>query len=200
MIRNIERRWFEVWGTETAQNRFLKGLLALLIALLMVEAIAILALGVRKPTLIAISPSETNILKLSPPTKEILESEAVRTCREYVAKHYNWDYQQIDASQKDAATLVAPDFAKAFAKANAEQIRMAKEKRVSQKFYLDQVIPDFRTKVVRVTGNRILIIDGLRATNPMTLEVSYDEGPRTESNPAGIYVTADKLITDSDGK
>ena len=31
MMKNIQRTWFEVWGQETAQNAFLKGLLALLL-------------------------------------------------------------------------------------------------------------------------------------------------------------------------
>ncbi len=51
MIRKIERHWFEVWGTETAQNQFLKGLLALLLALLVTETLVILILGLRKPSI-----------------------------------------------------------------------------------------------------------------------------------------------------
>ena len=53
---------------------------------------------------------------------------------------------------------------------------------------------------MKVTGDRILLVEGLRATNPMTLEVSYDDGPRTETNPSGIYVTAEKLISDPERK
>jgi hypothetical protein len=40
MIRNVQRTWFEVWGNETAQNRILKGLLTLLVALLAIETVA----------------------------------------------------------------------------------------------------------------------------------------------------------------
>jgi hypothetical protein len=200
MIRKIERHWFEVWGTETAQNRFLKGLLALLIALLVLQTITIVILGLRKPSLIAVTPTQTGILKVEPPPQELLESEVNRVTREYIAKHYNWDWQRIEQTQKEAIKYVAPEFERAFSKANAEQVKVAKEKKLSQKYYVSDLTTDLQGKVVRVTGDRILLVEGLRATNPMILEVFYDNGPRTGTNPSGIYVTADKLITNPDGK
>ena len=147
MIRKIERHWFEVWGTETAQNQFLKGLLVLLLALLVTETVVILILGLRKPSIIAITSTQTGLLKVAPPSKELLESEVLRITKEYISKHHNWDWQQIEQTQKEAARLVAPGFEKAFLKANSEQVKIAKEKKLSQKFYVsDAELRTFRTK------------------------------------------------------
>ena len=47
----------------------------------------------------------------------------------------------------------------------------------------------------QLSGDRILVVDGLRATNPMALEIGFRLNSRTTSNPEGIYVTSEKLIT-----
>lgn len=198
MLRKIERQWFEVWGNEIAQNQFLKGLLAFLIALLVVESVALLILGLRSPKVIAVTPSQSAYLKVEPPSEELFASEVVRVVKDYIQKHHNWDYQQIEKTQSEALKLVGSGFQKAFLKANAEQIRIAKEKKLSQRFYVaGDLVPDFKSKTVKVSGDRIIVVEGLRATNPLKLEISYESGARTETNPSGIYVTAEKLISEN---
>ncbi len=201
MIRKIERKWFEVWGNEIAQNEFLKGLLAFLIALTAVQSVAILILGLRGPKVVAVTPTQSVYLKVEPPSDELFSSEVVRVVKDYIQKHHNWDYQQIEKTQNEAAKLVGNDFQKAFLKANSEQIRIAKEKKLTQRFYLaSEPIADFKSKTVKISGDRIIVVEGLRAANPIKLEISYEAGPRTETNPSGIYITAEKLLSDTDQK
>ena len=201
MIRKIERKWFEVWGNEVAQNEFLKGVLAFLIALTVVQSIVILILGLRGPKVIAVTPTQSVYLKVEPPSEELFNSEVVRVVKDYIQKHHNWDYQKIEKTQSEAAKLVGSGFQKAFLKANAEQVRIAREKKLSQRFYLaSEPVADFKTKTVKVSGDRIIVVEGLRATNPLKLELSYEAGPHSETNPSGIYVTAEKLVTDTEQK
>lgn len=196
MIRSTKRTWFEVWGTETAQNRFLKGLVAFLIALCGIEALAVAALGLRGPVIFAVSEAESRKLEQKPPRKELLEIETRRVVSAYLRQHHNWEWSDIEAVFQATSWLVAPDFAPKFLQANAAQLKIAKEKKLSQRFHFDpsKIAIDAGTKTARVTGDRILIVEGLRATNPMTLEVGFDFGNRTEANPEGIYIVSEELI------
>jgi hypothetical protein len=197
MIRNVERTWFEVWGNETAQNQILKGLLLVTFALCAIQAIAITCLGLRKPVLIAISSAETRILAPTPPNQELLSAEIKRVISTYLTTHHNWDWSKIHASFEAAANYVGSDFRKKYFEANRDQERIAAEKRISQLFYISDLQLDLKSKTATVHGDRILVIESLRAANPMTFEVAFDYGPRSVQNPEGIYVTAEKLINQS---
>ena len=195
MIKNIQRTWFEVWGDEAAQNQILKGLTALLVALVAIQSIALVILSLRKPVLIAVSGSETKVLAAVPPNAEMLEQEARRIITAYIKARHTWEWNQIETHLKEAARFVDSDFEKSFRKATAEQVRLAKEKKVSQIFYPTNIALNLDAKTAKVTGDRILMVDGLRATNPMTVEVRFRLNQRTSANPEGVYVTAENLIT-----
>ncbi len=194
MIRNIQRTWFEVWGEEMAQNRILKGLLLLLIVLSAIQTMALVVLSLRMPMVVAVSSSDSRSLLEVPAGLEVIEREARRVVARYAQAHHEWDYSNINEKMREAAKLVHSDFEKQFSKANREQIKIAKEKKVAQKFYVSDLQIDMMSRTATLSGDRILIIEGLRATNPMSLEIAFDLGPRTEANPEGIYVTSEKLI------
>ena len=194
MIRNVKRAWFEVWGNEEAQNKILKGLLTLAVALISVQSISLLILSLRKPNLIAVTASETRILSVTPPNDELLAAEVSRVASSYIKARHNWEPNKIDASFAEAGRFIHKDFLKKFQQGTSEQLRLAKEKRVSQRFYPSELQVDPKKQTVTVSGDRILIIDGLRATNPMNLELTYDFGPRTVANQEGVYITAEKNL------
>jgi hypothetical protein len=76
---------------------------------------------------------------------------------------------------------------------------MAKEKKVSQRFYISESKFDLKAKAVTVSGDRILVVEGLRATSPLVIQVEYDFGPRTEENPEGVYIVGEKLVSAQEG-
>lgn len=195
MIKNIQRTWFEVWGDEAAQNQILKGLTAFLIVLVAIQSVALVILSLRKPVLIAVSGAETKVLAAVPPNTEILEQETRRIVAAYIKARHNWEWNQIEAHLKEAVRYVDADFEKAFKKATAEQIRLAKEKKISQVFYPTNITLNLDAKTAKVSGDRILMIDGLRATNPMTVEVTFRLNQRSAANPEGVYITAENLVT-----
>jgi hypothetical protein len=195
MIKNIQRTWFEVWGDEAAQNQILKGLTTLLVALVAIQSIALVILSLRKPVLIAVSGSETKVLAAVPPNAEILEQEARRIITAYIKARHTWEWNQIESHLKEAARYVDSDFERAVKRATAEQVRLAKEKKISQAFYPTSVALNLDAKTAKITGDRILMIDGLRATNPMTVEVSFRLNQRNSTNPEGVYVTSENLVT-----
>src|SRR3989338_2552632 len=103
MIRNIKRTWFEVWGTEEAQNRFLKALLVFFVVQNVALAVVVTMLAIRKPTVIAVSSTESRVLTVIPPKKELLEAEVRRAVTGYVTSHYNWEWTKIDDAFRTAA-------------------------------------------------------------------------------------------------
>ena len=194
MIRNIERTWFEVWGTETAQNKVLKGLLTLFIITSVIQAVCIVILALKPPVLIAATGAETRILVPSVAPEEVLLAEIRRSVTTYTKAHHSWDWQGIEGSFKEASRFVHADFQKAFARATAEQLKIAKEKRITQVFHISDLQIDTKAQTARVSGDRILVVDGLRATNHMTLDISYITSGRSIDNPEGLYITAERLV------
>jgi len=199
MIRNIKRTWFEVWGTEEAQNRFLKALLVFFVAQNLAFAAILAVLAVRKPPVVAVSATESRVLSIVPPRKELLETEIRRAVTGYITAHYNWEWPKIEDAFRTAARFVSPDFTKRFLAANQDQMRVAREKKVSQRFYLGEVTVDPKTKTARIFGERVLVVEGLRAANPLTVEVEFEYGARSEDNPEGIYIIGEKLVGANDG-
>lgn len=200
MIRNIKRTWFEVWGEETAQNQTLKALLLFVLALTAVESVSLVCLALRKPFIVAVSDTTTKALTVALPTSELLEREAKRVVSIYSKHRHQWEWNNIENRIKVAATYVHPDFEKGFAKANTEQIKIARDKHVSQRFYFDESTIQLNQGKATVSGDRVLILDGLRATNPMTLEIDYQLGNRTPTNPEGVYITSERLVSSQPGK
>lgn len=195
MIRNIERTWFEVWGEATAQNRLLKGLTAFLLVLMAVQSIALVVITFRKPVLIAVSAIESKVLAPQPPNQELLEQEVRRVIASYLRTRHNWEGDQIENQLNQAIRLVDSDFEKEFRKATSEQAKIAKDKKIGQRFYPSELALNLKTNTIRVTGDRILIVDGLRAASALTLEIGFRLGLRTASNPEGVFVTSEKLIS-----
>lgn len=198
MIRSIRRRYFEVWGSEEAQNVFLKGILCGLATLFAIQSVGMVILVTRKPTLIAVGANETRVFDPAPPGPELLAQELRRLVRQYVETHYNWDDSTIERSHAEAARYVSPSFVKSFMAANAEQVKLAKEKRIAERVYVSgEILVDPKALAARVPMDRIFSVNGIRATSPLTLDLTFEYGPRTEQNPEGIYITGEKAVSAS---
>lgn len=201
MIRNIKRRYFEIWGSEESQNVVLKWFVIGLLFLALFLTVALTILACRKPKLIALNNQATAVLKIVPPGEEILRAELERVVREYAVTHYTWDYTTIESAHEKAAHYVAPAFRSSFMKTNEEQIRFVKEKKVSQRVYLP-IPPTIETKklTARVRLDRVYQIEGLSGSAPFTLDLAFEYGPRTGANPEGIYITDEKLVQNVEAK
>jgi hypothetical protein len=201
MIRNIKRRYFEIWGSEESQNIILKGFVLGLSILVLLLAIALGVLACRKPELIAVGDQATTVLKVKEPGEAILHAELERVVREYVVMHYTWNSSTIEAAHEKASRYIAPAFRSSFMKTNAEQVRFVKEKKVSQRVYLSEPpVIDAKKLSARVRLDRVYQIEGLSGSAPFTLDLAFDYGPRTETNPEGVYITDEKLVQTVEAK
>ncbi|MBX3032934.1 MAG: hypothetical protein KF865_03350 [Bdellovibrionaceae bacterium] len=195
MIRKIQRRWFEVWADEEAQNRILKYLVLVLGAMLSVQLVVISVLALRGPVLIAISKEATQRLEPKEPDTEQLMRELIRAITNYLKTRHNWDWNSVEAQTKAASSYVASDFREKYLVATSEQIRVSKEKQVAQRLYPDEPKIDMKNKTAVVHAERILIVSGVRAAQSLDLEIGFSLGERTINNQEGIYITSEKLIS-----
>lgn len=195
MIRNVKRAWFEVWGDEQAQNVFLKGLAVFLGALILVESVALVVLSTRRPVLISLTPTKTAEFGLGTPSKELLTLELRRIAGEYVQLHYTWEWARAGESLAKASTYVHPDYRKKFLAANEAQVRVAREKKISQRFHVLSVSVDEKSEHATIEGDRVLMVEGLRAVTPFKIELDFELGSRSALNPEGFYVKSEVVTT-----
>ena len=196
-MNKLKQKYFEIWADEEAQNSILKWLLVFSFVVITAQTSVLCVLSLRKPVLIAIGEKDTQVLTFEKPKPDLLRSELSRTVQKYVEAHYNWDFNTIEFAHKDAAKYVADKFQKSFIGANQEQIKQARERKVIQHVYLSKPVEvDTEKLTARVTVDRIFSVEGLKATAPLTLEISFEYGPRTEMNPEGVYITGEKLVTE----
>lgn len=195
MIRKIQRRWFEVWADEEAQNRILKYMVLVLGVILSVQLVVISVLALRGPVLIAISKEVTQKLDVGEPDPEQLMREIIRAITNYLKTRHNWDWNSVEAKTKAASFYVASNYREKYLVATAEQIRVSKEKEIAQKFFPDEPKLNMKAKTAKVRADRILIVSGVRAAQALDLEIGFALGERTADNPEGIYITSERLVS-----
>ena len=195
MIRKIERTYFEVWGNAESQNLILKWLLLVFGAVIIVQSICLAVLGLQGPALVAVGEQNTQVLTIPAPTDAVLEREARRTLKAYIENHYSWTSKNVDERFTAASKYVAEKQLRAFQVANADQIRAAKEKKLSQRVYISALDLDMKARAARFTMDRILEVEGIRAVTPLVLDLKFEFGARTQENSEGIYVISEKNIT-----
>lgn len=193
MIRKIQRRWFEVWGDAEAQNGILKYLLLLFTVFCTAELIMICVLSYKKPLIISVTNDKTTTIEQNEPNSNALMREIIRAIKGYLKTRHNWDWTTIEAQTKSGAQYLAPDFREKYLIKSQEQIRLAREKQVSQKLFVDEPEIDLKNKKAMVRTERVLIVNGIRAAQELVFEISYSLGARTESNPEGVYIMSDDL-------
>lgn len=192
MIKKVQRAYFEVWGDEQAQNVILKGLLCGFSALFVIQTVVICVLASRHMPLVAVSEDASAIFAPARPTQQMLENEVARVVKKYVALHHNWDPESISKNFDLASQMVADGFQKQFLAANQGQLRLSREKKLAQRFYVAEFKLNSTTRTINIAGDRILLVEGLRAATPMNIEIQYEFQSRSEKNPEGVVVASER--------
>lgn len=200
MIQKTKQAWFEVWGNEVAQNQILKYFLLVFAFANSVLAVALISVSVKSAPIFAVSSVESGMLRSNPPPKEYLEAEARRIVTAYLQSRHTWEATNVEASISKASRFVDESFRKSFLLANEAQVRIAKEKKISQKFYVSRIDLNLEKGFASVLGDRILTIEGFRAANPLSFNLNFRLGTRTEQNPEGVYVTSEQRIDGKESK
>ncbi len=166
-------------------NQFLKMFAVGSLALSLVLSALVFVAFARKPIVIAITESAEILRQVDLPKPE---SEVRQAILAYVERRYNWTSQTVDQQLERAQLFIASANMQSFLQGTSNVKRFSKEKVVTQRAYASNVVVDLKRGVALVTGDRITEIQGMRAAGALNLELSFQSGPRTSSNPWGIYI------------
>lgn len=170
-------------------NQFLKvfsistlGILALTIALL-------LSMTNRAPIILTLSPAGEALDRTELPKPEDQVRAAINR---YLDKRYKWQPENVKQKMMEAQAFVLPASQKAFQGAIANVVRFSTEKLVSQRVFPDKIDVNLDKKTAFITGDRMTMIQNLKAAGNLRLELSFESGPRTRENPWGLYITKER--------
>lgn len=166
-------------------NQFLKMFAVGSLALSLVLSALVFVAFARKPIVIAMTESAEILRQVELPKPE---SEVRQAILAYVERRYNWTSQTVDQQLEKAQLFVAAANMQSFLQGTSNVKRFSKEKVVTQRAYASNVVVDLKRGVALITGDRITEIQGMRAAGALNLELSFQSGPRTASNPWGIYI------------
>lgn len=170
-------------------NQFLKVFSLASIGLCFFIVLFAVIVGSKEPLVFTLSPSALELERSKPPKPEDEISEAVRA---YIERRYKWDPSNVVKRLQDAEAFVFPNAMKAYQSAVVTIVRFSTEKQVSQKVYPEKMSVSLEKKTVSISGDRITAIQGIKAAGDLRLELSFESGPRTRSNPWGVYITKEK--------
>ena len=197
MLNKNRGQWFEAWGYESAQNQFLKFLLLIFFLIIFGLSICVGVLVTSGTKVIALTENQTLSLGETRPSPEQIQLEVKRAIVNYIKVRHNWTPASIDQNTIAATNFIDERERKKFFMSVKEQIREAKEKKITQKFYPSQVDCKADNKAI-VTGDRILIVDGFRVSQEMSFELTYEKEKRTNENREGVYITNEVLLKKGD--
>jgi hypothetical protein len=120
------------------------------------------------------------------------DTEVRRAINAYIELRYKWDPKNVDSKLKSAENFIAPQSLKAYRTQIANVAKFSKEKLVTQKIYPSDMAIDLESHKVRITGDRLTSVQGLKAAGDLTLELEYQGGDRSKENPWGIFITKEK--------
>lgn len=174
----------------THSNQFLKIFSVSAMGLCIVSLFAVVLLGTRDPVVLTLAPSAAVMNQVEKPKAE---DEIKMAIRAYIEKRYKWEPANVVQRLREAEVFVASSSMNAYRSAAVNVARFSTEKLVSQRVYAtDGMKVDLSKKTVSISGDRITSIQGMKAAGDLRLELSFDSGPRTDSNPWGVYITKEK--------
>lgn len=166
-------------------NQFLKVFAVGCLALSLLLTTLVFFTFARKPIVIAMTESAEILKQIELPKPE---SEVRQAILAYVERRYNWTSQTVDQQLEKAQAFIGSGNMQSFLQGTSNVKRFSKEKMVTQRAYASSLAVDLKRSVVTIAGDRITEIQGMRAAGPLSLELGFQSGSRTSSNPWGVYV------------
>ena len=158
-------------------------LTSILVSIVLTQAVS------KQPTVVPLGASGEYLGEGAMPKPE---SEVRRAISAYLDLRYKWDPKNVDSQLKSAESFIAPQSLKAYRTQIANVARFSKEKLVTQKIYPSDVTVNLESHKVRISGDRLTSIQGLKAAGDLVLELEYQGGDCSKENPWGIFITKEK--------
>lgn len=166
-------------------NQFLKISTFSLLALTGLMLMVLLYQATKDPLVLPLAPDGSVYMNAPKPDPK---NEVERAVREYLKHRYNWTPKTVAASVESARAFILPSTLKVYDSAMQNVVRFSSERMVAQRVYPGEIEVDLKKGIAVISGDRITTIQGLKAAGDLKLELSFESGPRTPSNPWGVYV------------
>ncbi len=170
-------------------NQFLKmsafcsyGVCLLLVALCIYQA-------AKPPVVFSFAPDASVYQNSEMPNPE---NEIKQAIKAYIERRYKWEPKTVRGQLEGAKVFIDSALTKNYDTAASNVARFSIEKSVSQRVFTNKILVNLSKRSVSVSGDRITEIQGLKAAGDLKLELSFDYGARSLTNPWGIYVTKER--------
>jgi len=170
-------------------NQFLKVSTFSLLALTGLMSMVLFYQVTKAPIVLSMA-SDASLYKEAPKPDPKVEVE--RAVREYLKLRYNWTPKTVAANVQNARAFILPSTLKVYDSAMQNVVRFSSDRLVAQRIYPGEIEVDLKKGLATISGDRITTIQGLKAAGDLKLELSFESGPRTPSNPWGIYIPKEK--------
>lgn len=170
-------------------NQFLKISTFSLFALCGLLVLVLFYQATKAPVVLPIAPDGSVYMNAPKPDPKI---EIERAVREYLKHRYNWTPKTVAAQVEQSKPFIQSSTLKVFDSAMQNVVRFSTERIVTQRVYPVDVEVDMKKGIVMILGDRITIIQGLKAAGDLKLELGFESGNRTLQNPWGIYISKEK--------
>jgi hypothetical protein len=184
----VSARFPKIMADLLHSNQFLKMFSIYALILSIITASALIFLVTRDPIVITLD-SEARELSKGKPSLEKMVKECVKS---YLEVRYNWTPQNIKNNLSKAELFIHQNAMKSYRGSISKVVKFGVERNVSQSLYTDNIVIDLSRKVAIIYGSRITAIQGLRAVGAFKLELSYESGTHSQTNPWGVYITQEK--------
>jgi hypothetical protein len=176
-------------GSLMHTNQFMKSFSLISLTLCLASLVVLMLVCTRPPIVITLNSQGGVLAQAELPKVEDQLREGIKA---YLEKRYNWSPQNAIAQLRKAEEFILPTTLKTFQADVSNVARFSIQKNVAQKTYVKDIKFDMSQKKVMVTGDRFTSIQGLKAAGDLKVELSFDFGPRTQTNPWGLYITKER--------
>lgn len=179
----------EALGNLAHSNQFLKVAVFFSYGIVLLLLCLVTYLMTRPPLILALAPDASSYQRVSMPSAE---QEVMAAVRAYMELRYKWEPKSVVKRLEAARAFILPETRKAFEGGIAGVIKFSLEKDVSQRAYADKILVDLEKRTASISGDRVTVIQGMKAAGDLRMQLTYISGPRTAQNPWGVYIAKEK--------
>ena len=170
-------------------NQLLKVFSLSAIALIFMALGVMFIMATKEPLVITLGPDGKALERTALPKAEYQIREGIKR---YIEKRYQWEPENVVKKLKESEEFITPQALKAFQSAVSNVAKFSTEKIVSQRVYAEKIEVNLVKKTAFITGDRVTTIQGLKAAGNLKLELTFESGSRTQSNPWGLYISKER--------
>lgn len=182
-------KWPKLLSELVHSNQFLKVFSAGALAAVVLLLLLCFAFLTRPPVFVTLTPDAEVLIEGKTPDPV---AEVRAAVSRYVDRRYRWEPANVKQRLEEAKAFVVQSQIRVYENAVASVAKFSIEKAVTQRAYPEKMEVNLEKGIVQIRGDRVTSIQGMKAAGDLRLELAFESGPRTKTNPWGIYVSKER--------